>query len=151
MKSGDDGTRCFQLCHKQGQNWPWDCRIGMQTLVSTFFGNWRTSMLRTALLGLTMTLSLASAAQADRYNRVVTIINGTSANMREFYVASRDAKYWSKDILGQDVLYAGYQLDVNVDDGTGYCVYDVKAVFVDGSEVTDRLNVCETGTWRVHD
>jgi len=108
-------------------------------------------MVRTALLALTATVALTSSAFADRYNRVVTVINDTSVDMREFYASNQDQRSWQEDILGQDILSAGYQVDVNIDDGTGYCMYDVRAVFTDGSEVVAKLNVCETGTWRVHD
>jgi hypothetical protein len=108
-------------------------------------------MFRTALLALSATAMLGTAAFADTYNRVVTVINDTSVDMREFYASNKDQTTWQEDILGQDILSAGYQVDVNIDDGTGYCVYDVRAVFTDGSEVVAKLNVCETGTWRVHD
>jgi hypothetical protein len=107
-------------------------------------------MFRTAAFALTALALTTTGLLAERYNRVVTIINDTAVDMREFYASNKDATTWEEDILGQDMLPAGYQIDINIDDGTGYCIYDVKAVFVDGSEVVDKVNVCETGTWRVY-
>jgi len=49
------------------------------------------------------------------------------------------------------MLYSGQSVDFNIDDGSGYCLYDLKAVFVDGDEVTSMgFNVCELGTWRIN-
>ncbi|MEO8530037.1 MAG: hypothetical protein ABI459_02340 [Deltaproteobacteria bacterium] len=108
-------------------------------------------MLRTALLAFAATALLTTSLTADTYDRVVTVVNETSVDIREFYASNKDQSSWQEDILGQDVLSAGYQVDVNIDDGTGYCIYDVRAVFTDGTEVVDKVNVCETGTWRVHE
>jgi len=41
-------------------------------------------------------------------------------------------------------LPAGRSVVINIDDGTGYCVFDFKAVFDDGEELEKYgNNVCE--------
>jgi hypothetical protein len=101
-------------------------------------------------LAVLAAITLASPTLADKYNRVVTIINDTDVEMREFYASNQDAKTWEEDILGQDVIPGHHQIDININDNSGYCMYDIKAVFSDGDEVIDKLNVCEVGSWRVH-
>lgn len=98
--------------------------------------------------------ALALSAQvsfAGDLNRHVTVVNDTDFTMMRFYASNRDSTSWEEDIFGDDVLPPHSQIDVNIDDGTGYCIYDLKAVFDDGEEVEERgLNVCEVGTWTVH-
>ena len=93
----------------------------------------------------------ASTVSAQALNRWVTIENLTGVTMREFYASNRDQRTWGRDWFGSGMLYSGQSVDFNIDDGTGYCIYDLKAVFVDGDEVTSMgFNVCELGTWRIN-
>ncbi|GGK45596.1 hypothetical protein [Salinarimonas ramus] len=94
-------------------------------------------------------LALAlSAAPAIAQNRVVEIVNNTGVTMMEFYASNVDRSSWEEDILGADVLESGYSVDVDIDDGSGQCLFDFRAVFADGDEVVDnRINVCEISTY----
>lgn len=93
----------------------------------------------------------ASATSAQALNRWVTIENNTGVTMREFYASNRDQRTWGRDWLGTDMLYSGQSVKFNIDDGSGYCIYDLKAVFTDDTEVTSMgFNVCEVGTWRIN-
>jgi hypothetical protein len=99
-----------------------------------------------ALAGL---FFLATAAPSQAENRNVRIINETGATMVEFYASNVGADTWEEDILGYDVLGAGDSIMMNIDDGTGYCLYDFKAVFSDGDVVTDEdIDVCEIASYR---
>ena len=41
---------------------------------------------------------------------------------------------------------------INIDDGTGACIYDFKAVFSNGNEATrGKINVCEIGEYTYTD
>lgn len=91
---------------------------------------------------------LASTTSATALNRWVKIVNNTGYTMVSFYASHRDATSWEEDILGNGVLRSGYSVDINIDDGSGYCVYDFKAVFDDGDEVEVwGRNVCELATF----
>jgi hypothetical protein len=95
-------------------------------------------------------LSLGMPAQA--LDRHVTIYNDTSYDIVEFYGSQVDAKTWEEDILGAEVLPAGSSVDINFDDGTGYCMFDFRAVFEDGDElIRKNINVCEIGSYRYHE
>ncbi len=92
-----------------------------------------------------------STAAAQAQNRWVTIENNSGVTMREFYASNRDQRSWGRDWFGADMLYSGRSVDFNLDDGSGYCIWDLRAIFVDGDEVTRMgLNVCEVGTWTIN-
>lgn len=89
-------------------------------------------------------LLAASATHALALDRHVLVINATSYTIREFYASNVGASSWQEDILGDEVLQPGDTINVNVDDASGYCKYDFRAVFDDGTEATKRaVNVCE--------
>lgn len=91
-------------------------------------------------------------AQAQNYNRRVTIVNGSSETMTYFYASNVDRPTWEEDIFGNSVLPAGYSVVVNIDDGSGYCLFDFRALFADGSEATQYgVNVCEVSTFTFTD
>ena len=90
------------------------------------------------------TLGASVAAPALALERYVRIYNNTSYTMTEFYGSNKGTDSWEEDIFGNQVLPAGASVDVNFDDGSGYCVFDFKAVFSNGAELTDYdLNICE--------
>ncbi|WP_428061047.1 hypothetical protein [Brevundimonas sp.] len=80
----------------------------------------------------------------DGYDRHVTIKNRTGWTMLRFYASDSRTDDWEEDILGSDVLEDGQNVRINIDDGSGACVYDFKAEFTNGQELTrSRINVCE--------
>lgn len=105
-----------------------------------------------SLAALAVFFLAATMAGASAYDRHVVIVNNTSYTIVEFYASSTGVKSWQEDILGSDVLYSGQQVRINIDDGTGYCKYDFKAVYEDGDvSISDGINVCEIGTFTYHD
>ena len=64
-----------------------------------------------------------------------------------FYGSNAGSSSWEEDILGSDVLASGSSTTINFDDGTGYCTFDFKAEFADGSSsVESGVNVCTTSS-----
>lgn len=99
-----------------------------------------------ALATLAMAVAAPAIAASDRR---VRIINDTGVTMTEFYASSVDADSWEEDILGRNVLRSGTNVMVNIDDGTGECMFDFKAVFADGDVlVRERINVCRISEYR---
>ena len=93
-------------------------------------------------------LSATFANPAAALNRVVTIVNQTGFVMVEFYGSNKGTDSWEEDILGYDVLGGYESVDIDFDDGTGYCIFDFKAVFSDEEEVVSKgINVCEIPTF----
>ncbi|WP_417231519.1 hypothetical protein [Brevundimonas sp.] len=85
----------------------------------------------------------------DNNNRRVRIINQTGVTMTHFYASNSGQNDWQEDILGRDVLRHNASVMVNIDDGSGACIYDFKARFADGDELERyRINVCQISEYR---
>ncbi|NBW10439.1 MAG: hypothetical protein EBR82_20655 [Caulobacteraceae bacterium] len=90
-------------------------------------------------------LTVVKVAQSrDGYNRRVTIHNQTGWTMLRFYASDARTDSWEEDILGSDTLASGRNWTVNIDDGSGACVYDFRAEFTNGQVLERRgINVCQ--------
>jgi hypothetical protein len=107
-------------------------------------------MLRTLTISTgaaAVALGLA-AAPANAQDRHVQVINETSQGIVQFFASNVDRGTWEEDILGEAVLPVGQSVNINIDDGSGACLYDFKAVFEDGQElVRNGIDVCTTSTY----
>ena len=103
---------------------------------------------RTAAIFL---LSTVIATPASALDRVVKIVNKTSFTIMEFYGSNTGSDSWEEDILGLDVISSNSLTTIDFDDGSGYCMFDFKAVFDDGDVlIKKKVNVCEVGTYTYH-
>ena len=92
---------------------------------------------------------LAAATPALAEDRHVVIVNGTNNTMVRFYASNSGKTSWEEDILGDRTLQPGQQVRINIDDGSGACIYDFRADFDDGDKLTrNSINVCKIGTYR---
>ena len=83
-------------------------------------------------------------------NRHVQIGNTTGVTMTHFYASNTSRSSWEEDILGNDVLRSGRSVDIDIDDGSGACMFDFQARFADGDVVyQDDFNVCTRSNWTV--
>ena len=107
------------------------------------------SVLAGAAVAAPPTHTTASVTQSrDGYDRRVTIRNRTGWTMLRFYASDSRSDDWEEDILGDDVLPDGDDVRINIDDGSGACLYDFKAVFTNGQElVRQRINVCQVSEY----
>jgi hypothetical protein len=104
-----------------------------------------------AALGAVIALSSIAAVPAHAEDRRVRIINSSNVQLDRFYASNASVTDWQEDILGQRVLPAGESLVINIDDGTGACLYDFKAVFHNGrTDVAERINVCQISEYTYH-
>jgi hypothetical protein len=109
---------------------------------------WRAAI--AALLTFGSSAGVINAQPPDFYDRDVLIVNKTSLVMWSFHASRVGYPDWGPDLLRQNVLYPGQSILVNIDDGPGYCLYDLHAVFHEGSEaVRWHYNVCEPTTWEI--
>lgn len=85
-----------------------------------------------------------SAAQSrDGMNRRVRIHNNTGWTMLRFYASDSRITSWQEDMLGRSTLAAGRSIMMNIDDGSGACLYDFRAEFTNGQVLTRfNVNVC---------
>lgn len=105
--------------------------------------------LRSLLTGLAAASLLAAlAGPATAQDKRVRIENKTGYVMVQFYGSNAGSDSWEEDILGSSVLRSGQSMRVNFEDGSGYCMFDFKAVFDDGDVlVREDVDVCRTGTF----
>jgi hypothetical protein len=84
----------------------------------------------------------------------VLLINDSSSVIREVYAlaSGEGSQKRQKDLLGSRVLKPGERILLNVDDATGHCFYDFKAVRQDGADISrGHLDTCEAARWRITD
>ena len=107
------------------------------------------SSARAAVGAAVAAAALMSASVSHAEDRHVRIINETSHTMVSFYASNTARNTWEEDILGRDELGPGQDVNVNVDDGSGHCLFDFKAVFDNGQVlIRHNINVCETSSYR---
>jgi hypothetical protein len=94
----------------------------------------------------------AAAQSGDGYDRTVYVINNSSGMLVDFYASNSGQVSWQEDLLGGRVIRSGDAAPAYIDDGTGSCRYDLKAVFSDGTTATEwGFNVCEQASWTIYD
>ncbi|NBZ87234.1 hypothetical protein [Stagnihabitans tardus] len=104
------------------------------------------------LLAGVAALSLSACVETTTYttssaNKHVLVINNSGKTVREFYGSNAGSDSWEEDILGSDMLASGSSVDINFEDGSGYCTFDFKAVFTDGSSVVEPgIDVCSVSS-----
>jgi hypothetical protein len=97
--------------------------------------------------GLMLTACTEGTSTQTSADRHVRIINNSGATITRFYGSNAGSDSWEEDILGADVLPSGSSVQINFDDGSGYCTFDFKAEFADGSTaVQPGVDVCVMGS-----
>ncbi|MEE3719976.1 hypothetical protein V2H45_24880 [Tumidithrix elongata RA019] len=92
----------------------------------------------------------ASSAFADR--RDFTFVNKTSQIIVNLYVSDSGSNDWEEDVLGRDTLSNGDYTNINFNDKTHKCSYDVKVVFSSGQNFERYgLDLCSTTTYTLYD
>lgn len=107
----------------------------------------------TAVATLALGAAGSQAQSGDNRNRVVDVRNESSLPIFHLYISNVSNGGWGPDQLEifQTIGVDRYRT-FNMDDGSGHCLYDIKAVLSDGREaVTRRFNVCANDTWTVVD
>ena len=99
--------------------------------------------LKTFLAGAAIATAI-SVAPAFAEDLVFMLDNQSSGAIKEFYASPVGVVDWEEDILGDDVLANNASIVMNIDDGTGACMFDFKAEFTNGQNlIRNNVNVCE--------
>ncbi len=103
---------------------------------------------RRALVGAAIIAAIGTGALAqDGYDRNVRVINSTGVTLTHLYSTNSGRADWGGDLLGSSVIPSGSGVVVDFDDGTGACLFDIRARFADGDVVDRRqINVCQVST-----
>lgn len=91
-------------------------------------------------------------AEAQRLDRRIRVINNTNYDMLTFQASNVARRTWEEDILGRNrILRPGNSIVVNLNDGSGYCIFDLRARFRGGREATRRrVNICKITSWTIN-
>lgn len=89
-----------------------------------------------------ISLNVQSVLAADV--RDFTLHNNADVDIQQVYVSESGEETWGSDILEVDILPAGESVAIMFEDSSDACLYDLKAVAVDGNELDARqVNLCE--------
>lgn len=88
-----------------------------------------------AVMLATLAFGFMSSDTAAAQDRRVRIINASNVIVNSFQASNTSRKSWEEDILGSSVLAPGQSVMVNINDGTGACMFDFKAVLANGRKV----------------
>ncbi|MCW1919106.1 hypothetical protein NX862_10080 [Rhodobacter sp. KR11] len=109
------------------------------------------AILFAGIAALSLTACVEETSSSSSYNKHVLVVNNSGKTIREFYGSNAGTSSWQEDILGSDVLASGSSVDINFEDGSGYCSFDFLAVFTDGSSVVESgIDVCAVSTVEVN-
>ncbi|ONG55912.1 hypothetical protein BKE38_07535 [Pseudoroseomonas deserti] len=87
---------------------------------------------------------------AEAQDRRVQLVNASRTTIVSFHASNSKRSSWEEDILGNDVLEPGQSVTINIDDGTGACVFDFLTVLQGGQRIERRgVNVCEVSTYTI--
>jgi hypothetical protein len=85
----------------------------------------------------------ATRPSADSNNRNVSFVNEGKESIFYIYWANIASSSWSADQLGSSTLPAGQSWQATVDDGSGACRFNFRAVTAGGREMlVNDFNVC---------
>ena len=108
------------------------------------------TIIAACILILAPFLSVTTVNAQQGENRHVRIFNRASSAIYNLYASNVDRGTWEEDVLGDKTILSGGSILVNIDDGSGHCLYDLKAVLADGrTAVRRKFNVCTQSSWTV--
>ncbi len=103
-------------------------------------------------LALLVSLSAGFSVSARAVELEVTFINDTQVSLQRLFASRVNLDTWGDDHLGSRVLEPGQEITINLDDGSGYCIFDVRGEFTDEDVVENyRVDICQTVRFRFTD
>lgn len=104
----------------------------------------------TSVFALALAFASFAASPAFAENREVEIVNETSRSMVRFHASNVGTDKWEENIFHGRPLRPGDSATVDIDDGQGWCKFDLKAVFSDGTVLRRyNVNVCSVTSWTI--
>jgi hypothetical protein len=104
------------------------------------FKMWGLAVTAGSILCAVQTATGPPAAALDRH---VQLTNDTRVAIVEIYLAQVGSERWQDDLLGDEVLLPANSVILSFDDGAGYCRFDLKIVYDDGTAAIRRdINMC---------
>jgi hypothetical protein len=108
--------------------------------------------LLTLILAALSGTAMAEVAQARHFSRAMMLINHSHVPVSAFYASNSGDDAWKEDLLDGARLRPNHYVALDLDDATGYCRFDFKTVFVDGTSVVRRnIDTCSLNTYTLTD
>jgi hypothetical protein len=103
-----------------------------------------------ALAAMCGVAAVAPQAKANDYR--VVVYNNTSYTIYHIYAANRDQDVGT-DVLGEYMLPPGYHVTVDLDDDSGYCIFNMRATTRGGHQNWElsNFNACALQRWDLDD
>jgi len=93
-------------------------------------------------------LVATSCLPAQAIEKNLTVVNKTNFVINAFYATNVSKEGWGDNRIAGEPLAAGASVKLDLDDGTGYCLFNLRAVFEDGEVVDkERVNICDESTF----
>jgi hypothetical protein len=109
------------------------------------------NILGVAAIGFSLAGCVTSTTTYSSANRNVSIVNASGMTITNFYGSNAGSSSWEEDILGTSTLSSGSAVNINFNDGSGYCDFDFKVVFADGSVgIENGIDVCTISTYTIY-
>lgn len=110
-------------------------------------------MKKLTALAVSAAFLLCAAASAQAEDLVFTLKNGTNSVLNNFYASPVGVDQWEDDIFGRQALGPGESMEITIRDGRDVCDYDMRFEFQgdDLDTTTDTQNLCETGSYTIHE
>ncbi len=101
--------------------------------------------MRAFLLAAFAALSLVTAGDAHaQAQQDFVLVNRTGYTIDEVYVSASNVNSWEEDLMGDDSLENGQQLNVRFNRNTSQCMFDIKVVYDDQEAAEFRgINLCQ--------
>lgn len=107
------------------------------------------TMFRNTIAAVAVAAGLFAANTASAFERWVDVVNNGSSAIYSVYITNVDDRSYGRDLLGEYMIPAGYEMRVEPDINNGYCRFDVLVTYETGQEVTLwGVNLCEATTIR---
>jgi hypothetical protein len=103
-------------------------------------------------LAMSAGATFVAMTEAAAQDRRVRVINNTSRTMVMLQASNVARRTWEENVLGGYVLRPGQATMSNINDGTGACLFDLRATFAGNIRAVRRnVNVCRVRSWTITD
>ncbi|AVO45824.1 hypothetical protein [Phreatobacter cathodiphilus] len=91
-----------------------------------------------------LSLSMAPGDARAQAQQDFVLVNRTGYTIDEVYVSASNVNSWEEDLMGDDSLENGQQLNVRFARNTSQCMFDIKVVYDDQETAEFRgINLCQ--------
>lgn len=95
-------------------------------------------------------VAMPVAAHAEDLTFMLT--NTSSMAVKAFFTSPVEVEQWEEDVFGDGVLPSGNQVPITIADGRDVCVYDMKFVMENDTEVLEQgIDLCQLGEYTLSD